>query len=57
MKGTLLCLGALLILQILTPFWWWILLVPFVYGGAFAETGWNGFRTGMLSAGLLWLFR
>ena len=56
MKDTLLCLCALLILQITTPFWWWILLVPFVYGVAFAATGWKGFRTGMLSGGLLWFF-
>lgn len=56
MKGTLLCLCTLLILQITTPYWWWILLVPFVYGVAFAATGWKGFRTGMLSSGLLWFF-
>jgi len=43
------------ILHILTPFWWWILVVPFLYCLAFARSGFRAFISGMLSAGLLWL--
>jgi len=43
------------ILQILTPFWWWILVIPFLYGLAFSRSGLRAFMSGMLSAGLLWL--
>jgi hypothetical protein len=43
------------ILQILTPFWWWILVIPFLYGAAFSRSGFRAFLSGMFSAGLLWL--
>ena len=53
--GLLLCLVVLLALQLLTPFWWWIMVVPFVYALWRARSGWDGFLTGAGSAGLLWL--
>lgn len=43
------------ILHILTPFWWWILVIPFLYGTVFSRSGFRAFLSGMLSAGLLWL--
>lgn len=46
----------MLFLQLLTPFWWWIMMVPFLYGIVKARSGWKGFGVGMASAGLLWLF-
>jgi len=43
------------LLQVLTPFWWWIMIVPFAFGVAGARSGGGAFLTGFLSAGLLWL--
>jgi hypothetical protein len=54
MTATLVCLAAMLALQLLTPYWWWVMIVPFAYGAA-AKSGGKAFRTGLLSAGLLWL--
>ena len=48
------CLGFLLVLQLLTPYWWWIMIVPFAYGLSVGRSGWKAARTGLLSAGLLW---
>lgn len=55
MKGIVFCFAVMLILQLLTPFWWWVMLVPFLFGMLGATSAWHGARTGMLSAGLLWL--
>jgi len=55
MIATLVCLLVLLALQIVTPYWWWVMIVPFAYGAAGARTGGRAVRTGALSAGLLWL--
>ncbi len=55
MIGVLICFFGILILQLATPFWWWIMAVPFVFAIFKARSGWDGFRTGMLSAGALWL--
>lgn len=55
MIATLVLLAAMLVLHLLTPFWWWIMLLPFAYGTAAARSGGEAFRTGSLSAGLLWL--
>ncbi|MCK4496057.1 MAG: hypothetical protein KAU91_06880 [Candidatus Aminicenantes bacterium] len=55
MIGLIICFLLMLLLQIFTPFWWWIMIVPFVYSLLKAKSGWEGFRIGMFSAGLLWL--
>lgn len=55
MKRALLCLICLFILQWSTPFWWWIVVVPLLFGWCFPGSAWTGFRTGMLGAGVLWL--
>ena len=55
MMGIVICIVAILVFEILTPFWWWIMVVPFVYSLLRARSGWGGFRVGMFSAGLLWL--
>jgi hypothetical protein len=55
MIPALICLVSMLILQLMTPYWWWVMIVPFAYGAAAARSGWRAFRTGLLSAGLLWL--
>ncbi len=54
LRGSFLCLAAILVLQLTTHFWWWILVVPFVYGALASSSGWEGFRSGMLGAGGLW---
>ena len=55
MIAVLACALVMLVLQVLTPFWWWVMIVPFVSGAASARSGWKALRTGLLSAGLLWL--
>lgn len=55
MIAVLICLLVMLVLQILTPYWWWIMIVPFAYGATAAKSGGKAMRAGFLSAGLLWL--
>ncbi len=55
MIAVALCALVMAALQLLTPYWWWIMIVPFAYGAAGAGTGGRALRTGFLSAGLLWL--
>jgi hypothetical protein len=55
MIAVLICLLVMLVLHILTPYWWWVMIVPFAYGAAAARSGGKALRMGFLSAGLLWL--
>lgn len=55
MKGVALCLAIMLMLQLFTPFWWWIMLVPLGFGMWAARSVWHGMAVGMVSAGSLWL--
>jgi hypothetical protein len=55
MTAILVLLLAMLGLQLLTPYWWWVMIVPFAYGAAAARTGGKAFRNGLFAAGLLWL--
>jgi len=55
MTAVLMCLLAMLGLQLLTPYWWWVMIVPFAYGAAAARSGWKALGTGFFTAGLLWL--
>jgi hypothetical protein len=54
MTAVLVCLLVMLALQLLTPYWWWVMIVPFAYGAALAGSGGKALRTGFLAAGLLW---
>jgi hypothetical protein len=54
MMAVLVCLLISLGLSVLAPYWWWIMIVPFAYG-ATTTGGGKAARTGLLSAGLLWL--
>ena len=54
MTALLVCLLAMLALQIVTSAWWWVMVVPFAFGAA-ARSGGKAFRTGFFAAGLLWL--
>jgi energy-coupling factor transporter transmembrane protein EcfT len=55
MIAVIICLLIMLGLQVLTPFWWWIMIVPFAYGVAAARSGARALSIGFISAGLLWL--
>jgi len=55
MIAILVCLLAMLALQLITPYWWWVMIVPFAFGAAVARSGWRAIRTGLCAAGLLWL--
>jgi hypothetical protein len=55
MTAILVCMAVILGLQLVTPYWWWVMLVPFVYGAAAAHSGWAAFRAGFIAAGLVWL--
>lgn len=55
MIGILVCAALILVLQLITSFWWWITLVPFLYSLLLSKSGWGGFRTGAVSAGFIWL--
>ncbi len=55
MIATLICLLAMWVWHLLTPYWWGVMLVPFAYGAGLAKTGGKAIRTGLLSAGILWL--
>ncbi len=45
----------LLVLQMLTPYWWWIFAVPLLYGFFRGKSGRQSLLAGLVSAGLLWL--
>lgn len=55
MIAVTICFVLMLTLQLLTPFWWWIMAVPLVYGLWKGRSAGESARTGMISAGALWL--
>lgn len=52
--GTAVCFFLILFLQMLSPIWWWIGVIPFLYGLFRARTFREGLVTGTGSAGLVW---
>ncbi len=54
MIGVLVCLAAMLVLGVTTPYWWWIMVVPFAFGAAAARTKGVALRTGFMAALILW---
>ncbi len=55
MIAALACLIVLAVLHLLTPFWWWVLAVPFLFGLSFGRSSGRSIRTGAAAAGALWL--
>lgn len=55
MIGILICLIVMAALQLALPYWWWIMVVPFLYAAVMTRSTWQGFQTGFVSAGVLWL--
>lgn len=55
MSAILVCLAAMLVLEVLTPFWWWIMVVPFACGAVTARSGGKALLAGLAAAGILWL--
>ena len=48
-------IGAMLILLWVAPFWWWVMLVPFVYMSLRGESAWGAAFMGASSAAIVWL--
>lgn len=46
---------SIVLLQSMTPFWWWTGVVPFLIGFVRPISGWRAFRMGLVSAGSVWL--
>ncbi len=44
----------MLILHLLTPFWWWVMLIPFINSVIRGASALRSFGSGFVSAGLLW---
>ena len=55
MIAFIVCLGVTVLLQWLTPFWWWVGVVPFVVGAAIPGRARGGLAFGAAAPGLLWL--
>jgi hypothetical protein len=55
MIAVLVCFLLMLALQLATPFWWWIMVVPFLYGILKARSVREGMKIGTMSAAALWL--
>jgi len=55
MIAVIACFLVLAALQIFTPYWWWIMAVPFLFGLAAGRSAWSSVRTGAAAAGALWL--
>lgn len=47
-------MALLLALQLATQAWWWIAVVPLLYGMLRGRSAWESARSGALAAGLLW---
>ncbi len=55
MIAVAICFVLMAALQFATPYWWWIMIVPFGYGLWLSRSAWQSARVGMCSAGALWL--
>ena len=55
MMGFLFCLIAMALLQWITPYWWWIMVVPFIWTLMQGTSFRGSFFVGAASAGVLWL--
>jgi len=55
MIAILISFFAMLLLQWLTPFWWWVMVVPLLVAFFKSESLRAGFALGAISAGSLWL--
>jgi len=55
MIAIIICFVLMLVLHIATPYWFWIMVIPFMYEFFLGRSGWHGFIIGAASSGLLWL--
>jgi len=51
----LLLIATITALHLLTPYWWWIIPLPFLYGVWRPTSGFRAFLAGGLSCSLVWL--
>ncbi len=54
MKDIMICIGTILLLQLIFPVWFWVLLVPLIYFAFSGRSGWKSFMSGLLSGAILW---
>lgn len=52
--ATLICIVLILGANLVTPIWWWIMLVPFLFGLIVTNRVGRAFWVGSISAGLAW---
>jgi hypothetical protein len=55
MKPTAVAGGLILLFQMATPYWWWVMVVPLGIGLAYPMSAWQAFRMGAFGAGAVWL--
>jgi hypothetical protein len=55
MIPTVIAAVLILLFQLVTPHWWWIMVVPFGVALSRPMSAWGAFRMGILSAGIVWL--
>lgn len=53
--GITACTLVTLTLHLITPFWWWVMIIPLLFGVIRARSCREGFITGSASAGIIWL--
>jgi hypothetical protein len=51
----LICMLILLAVQLVSPYWWWVMVVPFLYALIKGQSASRVFLVGMVSSGLIWL--
>ncbi len=56
MIAVLICFLLMLTLHLATPFWWWIMTVPFLFGLIKSRSARESLKVGTASAGMLWFF-
>jgi hypothetical protein len=54
MKPMVVAAGMIMLFQLVTPYWWWIMVVPFGIGLAYPMSAWQAVRAGAFSSGGVW---
>ena len=49
------CAIVTAVLQFITPMWWWVMVVPFLWCTIRDLSGWSAFRLGASSGMVVWL--
>ncbi|MFH2056574.1 MAG: hypothetical protein ABIJ61_11495 [bacterium] len=52
--ATLICAVLILAANLVSPFWWWLMLVPFMFGLIVTRRVTRAFLVGAIAGGLVW---